>query len=155
GPLVPGFFMEIRISAARPEDIATVVDLMRAFAAYENLLDSLEITPEKLTDAVFGKESFVEILIATANDVPVGYALYYRHFASFRGQVGLYLEDIYVSSEYRGKGIGEEMIREIARIAHSRGCERIDFQVLEWNTPAISFYKKLGAVCNDDERHFK
>jgi ribosomal protein S18 acetylase RimI-like enzyme len=155
GPIVPGFFMEIGIRAAQPDDLATVIKMMREFAAYEKLLDSLNITEERLHDAVFGKESFVEILIATGDDIPAGYALFYPCFASFRSQRGLYLEDIYVSSEYRGRGIGEAMLREIARIGHSQGCERIDFQVLEWNTAAISFYKKLGAVCNDEERHFK
>ena len=147
--------MDIELRPARSEDIEAVIKLTREFAAYEKLLDSLEITGEKLGEAAFGKDSFVEILIATAGDNPVGYALFYPCFASFRGQRGFYLEDIYVSSEYRGHGVGELMLREIAGIARSRGYERIDFQVLEWNTPAISFYKKLGAICSDDERHFK
>ena len=147
--------MNIEIRAARPEDLAAVIDMMREFAAYEKLLDSFEITEKKLHDAIFGNKAFVETVIATADDRPAGYALFYYCFASFRGQRGLYLEDLYVSSELRGHGIGEAMLRELAGRAHSRGCERIDFQVLEWNAPAISFYKKLGGLCNDDERHFK
>jgi ribosomal protein S18 acetylase RimI-like enzyme len=147
--------MEIEIRTAQPDDLASVIELMREFAAYEKLLDSLEITEKTLNATVFGPNAFVEIVIANTNNGPIGYALFYPYFASFRGQRGLYLEDIYVSSEYRGKGVGEAMLREIARIARSRECERIDFQVLEWNTPAISFYEKLGAVCNEDERHFK
>ena len=155
GPIWPGFFMNIEMRTAQPEDLGAVIKLMREFAAYEKLLDSLEITEEQLHDVVFGKESFVQILIAAGDNTPIGYALFYPYFASFRGQRGLYLEDIYLSSEHRGRGIGEAMLRELARLARSRGYERIDFQVLEWNTPAISFYKKLGALCNEDERHFK
>ena len=155
GPMEPGFFMNIEIRAAQPEDLAAVIKLMREFAEYEKLLDSLEITGEKLYKAAFTEESFVEILVANAADIAVGYALFFPYFASFRGQRGLYLEDIYVSSEYRGRGLGERLLREIARIARSRNYDRIDFQVLEWNTPAISFYKKLGAISNDGECHFK
>jgi ribosomal protein S18 acetylase RimI-like enzyme len=155
GRFEPGFFMDIEIRAVQPEDLGMVINLMREFAAYEKLLDSLEITKERLSDAVFGKDAFVEILVAAVDRIPAGYALFFPCFASFRGQRSLFLEDIYISSEYRGKGVGERLLREIAMIARSRGYERIDFQVLEWNTPAISFYNKLGAVCNDDERHFK
>jgi ribosomal protein S18 acetylase RimI-like enzyme len=81
--------------------------------------------------------------------------LFYPCFASFSGQMGLYLEDIYVKPSHRGQGVGEAMLRRLAQTARERACERIDFQVLDWNTPAIRFYEKLGAVRNDDERHFK
>lgn len=104
---------------------------------------------------MFGAEPVAEGLIAYDGETAVGYALYYANFSSFRGERGLHLDDIYVSSEYRGKGLGEAMLREIAREAASRGLERIDFNVLNWNTPAAEFYKKLGAVSNDEETHFK
>jgi ribosomal protein S18 acetylase RimI-like enzyme len=94
-------------------------------------------------------------LIAEDAGKPIAYALFYPNFASFRGQSGLYLEDIYVSEAYRGSGVGLEMLRYIARLGKERGFKRIDFQVLEWNTPAIEFYKKHGAVRDDEERHFK
>lgn len=147
--------MEIEIRPGRPDDVKAVIGLMKEFAVYEKLLDSFEVTPEKLEDAVFGDLSVVEMLIATASETPVGYALFFPYFASFRGQRGVYLEDVYISSKYRGQGIGKRLLRAVAATAANRGCERIDFQVLEWNEPAIRFYQKLGAVRNDDERHFK
>ena len=147
--------MNLEIREARPGDLKSVIILMQEFAVYEKLLDSLDITEKKLGTAAFGKGSFVEILIATIDEVAVGYALFFPYFASFRGQRGIYLEDIYVSADYRGRGIGKRLLCEIARIARSRSFDRIDFQVLSWNAPAISFYQKLGAVRNDDERHFK
>lgn len=155
GHLSPGFFMEIEIRPARIEDINDVIRLMREFAEYERLLDSFEITAEKLTDAVFGEDAVAKILVASRLASLVGYALFFPYFASFRGQRGIYLEDIYVSRDLRGRGVGERLLRSVAVIARQGGCERIDFQVLEWNQPAIAFYKKLGAVCKDDERHYK
>ena len=96
-----------------------------------------------------------EGLIAFDGEQAIGYAIFYPNFATFRGQRGLYLEDIYIRDTYRGKGVGEAMLREIARFAAERGYERLDLLVLDWNTPAVNFYKKLGAVRDDDERHFK
>lgn len=88
-------------------------------------------------------------------DTAIGYALFFPNFSSFRGQCGFYLDDIYVNAEYRGKGVGKLMLKQIARRAKDRGFERIDFLVLDWNTPASGFYQKLGAVRDSDERHFK
>ncbi len=147
------FFMRIRNIVET--DMPAVIELLHEFAAFEKLSHILEVTEKRLHQAMFGDAAFVEGLIAEDETAPVGHALFYPHFASFRGQRGLYLEDIYIKPEYRGQGAGEAMLREIARIAASRGYERIDFQVLEWNTPAVKFYKKLGAVRDIDERHFK
>lgn len=137
------------------EDAASVISLMHEFAAFENLSEYCEVTEERLVVAMFGNDAVVEGLIANDGDKAIGYALFYPNFSSFRGQRGFYLEDIYIKSEYRGSGIGEAMLREIVRIAASRGCERIDLLVLGWNTPAIKFYESLGAVRDNDERHFK
>jgi ribosomal protein S18 acetylase RimI-like enzyme len=145
----------MRIRNIVETDIPAVIGLLQEFAAFEKLIDFCEVTNEKLQAAMFGDEGFVEGLIADDGAAPAGHALFYPHFSSFRGQRGLYLEDIYIKPEYRGQGIGETMLKEIARIAASRGYERIDFQVLDWNTPAVRFYEKLGAVRDIDERHFK
>ena len=147
--------MQQTIRKIHPADLASVVSLMREFAAFENLLDYCTVTEERLYTAMFGENAVVEGLIALTGQTPVGYALFYPNFSSFRAQRGLYLEDIYINSEYRGFGLGATIIREIARTAASRGLERIDFMVLDWNTPAVKFYKKLGAIRDDDERHFK
>ena len=147
--------MNLRIETASEKDIPAIIELMREFAEYENLLDYLEITEEKLYEAIFGENGFVECLIAFGDEKPVAYALYYLSFASFRGQFSIYLEDIYITKNYRKHGLGEMMLKQIARIGKENGAVRMDFQVLELNTPAINFYKKYGAEMNASERHFK
>jgi ribosomal protein S18 acetylase RimI-like enzyme len=147
--------MNILIEKASPEDMSAVIALVHEFAEYENLLPYCRVTEETLRNAVFGENAFVQCSIARDEGLPIGYTIYYPNFASFRGQLGYYLEDIFVKVEYRGRGVGDRMLKAIAQEAKSRGFERIDFQVLEWNTPAIAFYHKLGAVRDDEERHFK
>jgi GNAT superfamily N-acetyltransferase len=147
--------MNLRIETATEKDIPAIIKLMREFAEYENLLDYLEITEEKLYQAMFGAGGFVECLIASDDEKPVAYALFYLNFASFRGQTGIFLEDLYITENYRGRGLGEMMLRQIARIGKAGGAVRMDFQVLDWNAPAISFYKKHGAKMDESERHFK
>ena len=147
--------MEITLKRFEKEDTAAVLELLREFAEYENLTQFLEVTPERIDAAFFRDGSTVEGLVATGDGQAVGYAFFFPSFASFRGQRGLYLEDIYVTGSARGRGVGEAMLRELARIAAARGYERIDFVVLDWNTSAINFYKKLGAEMDHSERHFK
>jgi ribosomal protein S18 acetylase RimI-like enzyme len=147
--------MDVQIRRIAPADIEAIISLMREFAAYEGLEAFCEVTAERIHAAMFDDGSFVEGLIATAAGEPAGYALFYPNFASFRGQRGLYLEDIFVREAQRGTGLGEQMLRQIAGLAAERGFERIDFMVLKWNTPAIGFYERLGAVRDDEERHFK
>jgi ribosomal protein S18 acetylase RimI-like enzyme len=145
----------MQIRPAKRKDLGSIIGLMYRFAEYENLLDHFEATEESLAAAMFGSNAFVNGLVAESDDRVVGYALFYPNFATFRGQRGMYLEDIYILAEYQGNGIGEKMLRQLARFAKENGCQRIDFQVLEWNELAISFYEKLGAVRDDTERHFK
>ena len=135
--------------------MAAVIGLLREFAAFEDLSDYCTVTEERLSDAMFGENAVAEGLLAFDGQRAVASALFYPNFSSFRGECGIHLEDIFVKSEYRKHGLGERMLREIAGIAASRGFERIDFNVLTWNTPAIKFYEKHGAVCNAEERHFK
>lgn len=143
------------IRAANNSDIEPILGLMREFAAFEKLLDRLEVTPDRLRTALFGDGKVAEALVADIAGELVAYAVFFPYFATFRGQRGFYLEDIFITESHRGKGIGEALIREIARLAQARGFERIDFQVIEWNAPAIGFYEKLGAVRDEEERHFK
>ena len=147
--------MQISIRNITENDLAAVVRLMREFAEYEDLAEYCEITEDRLHRAMFGPDGFVEGLIALDGDGPVGYALFYPQFSSFRGQLGLYLEDIYVTADYRRLNLGERIMSKIACIAKVRGLERIDFQVLDWNKPAVDFYLKHGAECNEGESHFK
>jgi ribosomal protein S18 acetylase RimI-like enzyme len=147
--------MTFQIKKAEQENIPQIIALLREFADYENLLDYCEVTEERLKLALFGETKVAEAVVAFENEAPIGYAIFYPNFATFRGQRGFYLEDIYITKDFRGRGAGEAILKHLAREAKARGFERIDFQVLEWNTPAIKFYEKLGAARDDEERHFK
>jgi len=147
--------MDIQIRPATEKDIPAILAMIREFAEYEELSQYCEVTEERLKIGLFGEKAVAEAIIAVENDAPVGYAVFYPNFLTFRGQRGLFLEDIYLKPEIRGRSLGEKMLRYIACLAKSRGFERIDFLVLAWNEPAIGFYKKLGAVVDESERHFK
>lgn len=147
--------MSVNIKKATANDIPAILALLREFAEYESLLDYLEVNEERMRAALFGEGSVAEAIVAFADEAPIGYAIFYPNFATFRGQRGMYLEDIYIQPAHRRGGTGEKMLRHICRLAKERGYERMDFMVLDWNTPAVNFYKKLGAEIDQQERHFK
>lgn len=147
--------MSIEIKKAAEQDCHGITALMRDFAEYEKLGHCCEITEDKLLAAMFRDGAFVQGIVAFDEAKMIAYALFYKSFASFRGQQGVYLEDIYIDGDYRGRSVGEAMLKKVASTAKLEGAERIDFQVLDWNAPAIRFYEKLGAVSNQDESHFK
>lgn len=147
--------MDFQIRTAERKNVGRIVEMIREFAAFEKLSDYCEVTEENLADAMFGENSCVEGLLAFSADEPIGYALFYENFASFRGQRGLYLEDLYIKPESRGRKVGEALLAKLVQIARNRNFARIDFLVLDWNEPANKFYKKLGAETNPDERHFR
>lgn len=147
--------METIVRTPNPAEIDTIFEMMRRFAAFEGLTEYMTTGPAELHAAVFGGNAFVEAFIAVCGDVPAGYAIFYPHFSSFRGESGYFLEDIYIEEAFRGSGIGKALLRAIARRGRERGFTRIDFQVAESNVNALSFYRSLGAVANEDERHFK
>ncbi|HLM00386.1 MAG TPA: GNAT family N-acetyltransferase [Pyrinomonadaceae bacterium] len=147
--------MTFQIEKAAAGNVSQIIRLIREFAEYEKLLDFCEVTEERLSAALFGETKVAEAIIVFQENLPVGYAIFYPNFASFRGQRGIYLEDIYIKQEFRGRGAGEMILKHIAKIGKERGFERIDFQVLEWNTPAVGFYERLGASRDEEERHFR
>lgn len=147
--------MNLRIKRTLPAHVPAIIHLMREFAEYENMLDYLEVSEEKLHAAMFGESGFVECLVAFDNETPIAFAIFFPFFASFRGEKSVYLEDIFITEKYRKLGIGEMMLRKVARIGKDFGAVRMDFQVSDWNKTAINFYKKYGAESNDGERHFK
>lgn len=147
--------MNIKIEKAGEKDVSQIIEMLREFAEFENLSQFCKIDEEILHEAMFGARPCVEALLAFDGEQPIGYALFYECFASFRGQRGLFLEDLYIKKDFRGQKIGEAFLKKLAQIGRSRNCARIDFQVLEWNEPAIKFYKKLGAQMDADERHFR
>ena len=147
--------MDPVIREAKQSDVPVILRLLSDFAAFENLSEFLTITEADLSEAMFGESSFVEGLVCDVDGEIGGFAIFYPRFSSFRGQRGYYLEDIYIDGAYRGRGLGERLLKEIARRGKARGFERVDFQVLEWNFAAIEFYKALGAVLDDEDKHYK
>ncbi len=147
--------MQLEIRRPVRAEIPEILKMMRQFAVFEHLEEFMTAEKAGLEAAIFGKDAFVEALIALQDSVAVGYALFYPHFSSFRGESGYFLEDIYVQESARGLGVGKELLRAVARLAAERGFSRIDLQVMRSNENAIKFYRSLGAVVNEDERHFK
>ncbi len=147
--------MKLNIKKTEPQNIPAIIELMRKFAEFENLLEYLEVTETHLQNVLFGEDAFVQSLMAFDEEKPIAYAFFYPTFSSFRGQKSVYLEDIFIMKDYRKFGVGEKMLKEIARIGKDFGAVRMDFQVLKWNKPAITFYEKHGVSMDTDERHFK
>jgi GNAT superfamily N-acetyltransferase len=134
-----------KIRACGPEDMIALAELIRELAIYEKLEHHARATPETLREHLFGESRCAEALIAEAGGKPVGFALFFTTFSTFRGQPGLYLEDLFVRLEYRGQGIGKALLTQLARLAADRQCGRLEWAVLNWNQPAIGFYRSLGA----------
>ncbi len=147
--------MNFQIKKSQSSDIPHILAMIREFAEFENLSNYCEVSAENLHEVLFGEKGFVESLIVVADETPIGYAIFFPYFASFRGQCGFYLEDIYLKKDFRRFGLGEKIIREIAKIGKEKGLVRIDFQVLKHNQNARNFYQKLGAVADETESHFK
>lgn len=147
--------MSFQIKKATKENVSQIVELIREFAEFEKLSDWCEVTEEKLNEAIFGANSFVQALVAFNDDACIGYALFFPVFKSFRGERSMFLEDLYVSPAMRGKGLGFAMLKRVAKIAGEQNCVRMDWQALKWNTPAIDFYKNLGAETVDENFDFR
>lgn len=142
--------MNFKVEKAALEHLPQIIELIKEFAEFEKLSHVCEVSENDLRAAIFGDESFVNCLIAFADETCVGYAIFYPTFKSFRGERSMFLEDLYVSPTMRGRGFGLEMLKEVARVSKKQNCARMDWQALKWNAPAIKFYANLGAE-NDDE----
>ena len=140
------------IRQATPEDVPVLLDFIRELAEYERLTHLLAITQRQLANELFGANSRVEALLARCDGKPAAFAVYFHNFSTFLGRRGLYLEDRCVRPAYRRRGYGRAMLVELARIAHERGCGRFEWTVLDWNKPAIDFYRSLGANLLEDWR---
>ena len=136
------------VRAATPGDAPLIVDLIRGLADYEKMLDQMETTEERIRASLFppgGQPPDAHCVIGEVNGIPAGFALYFFNFSTFLARPGLYLEDLFVKPEYRGQGLGKALLLHLARVAVERGCGRMEWAVLDWNTPAIEFYESLGA----------
>ncbi|MDH5245754.1 MAG: GNAT family N-acetyltransferase [Betaproteobacteria bacterium] len=140
----------LSIAPARPADAGLIVALVRELAAYERLLDQVVLTEADVLRDLFGPRAYAEAVVARAGGEAVGFALWFHNYSTFAGRPGLYLEDLFVRPAFRGRGYGEALLRHLARVALDRGCARFEWSVLDWNEPAIAFYRKLGAVPMDE-----
>ncbi|MFZ5429221.1 MAG: GNAT family N-acetyltransferase [Bacteroidota bacterium] len=129
---------------AEESDMPVLYELIRELATYEKILDDLKATPEVLHDSIFVRK-VAEVLMAEYNGEPAGYAMYFYNFSSFIGLPGLYLEDIYIRPEFRGKGFGKISLAYLARLAIEKNCWGMEWTVLDWNKPSIDFYEGMGA----------
>jgi len=141
--------MGFQIRQAGPEDVAILFKFICELAEYEKLRDDVSATEDILYESLFVKRQ-AEAIIAEENGVSVGFAIYFHNFSTFKGKAGLYLEDLYVRTEYRGKGYGKRLLLRLSEIAKERECERFDWAVLKWNKPSIEFYKNMGAEPLDE-----
>lgn len=133
------------IREATPQDIPLIIEFITELAVYEKLLTDVVVTPELLHEQLFEKQlSFC--ILGFEGDVPVGFALYFFNFSTFLGRNGLYLEDLFVRPAYRGKGYGKALLLKLIETGKYKNCGRMEWAVLNWNTPAIDFYEKIGAV---------
>ena len=140
----------LSIRAAAADDVPLIRQLIAELAEYERLAHAAVATDDDLHIALFGAQPAAEVLIGEVDGRPAGFALFFHSFSTFLGRRGLYLEDLFVRPAYRGAGLGRHLMAALARIAVQRGCGRFEWSVLDWNAPAIGFYRRLGAVGMDE-----
>ena len=146
---------DLELRFATEADVDLIFDFIRALADYEKMAHEVVADPETLSASLFGERRYAEVVLAEFQGRPAGFALFFHNFSTFLGKPGLYLEDLFVEPELRGRGIGRELLACLARIAVERGCGRLEWWVLDWNEPAIGFYEKLGARAMDEWTVFR
>ena len=140
---------DVNFRFAQQEDCDKILNFIKELAEYENLSEQVVATEDLLREWIFEKEK-AEVLLAEEGDKAIGFALFFHNFSTFLGRAGIYLEDLFVRPEYRGRGIGKAMLKRLARIAVERGCGRLEWACLDWNKPSIDFYLSLGAKPMDE-----
>lgn len=142
--------MTLSIRPATPADIPLIAELIRDLAAYERLSHAVVFDAAVLQDKLFGQRPYAEVVIGELDGTPQGFALFFHNFSTFEGRPGIYLEDLFVRPEARGAGLGKALLAHLAALALERDCARLEWSVLDWNEPAIGFYKSLGAQMMDE-----
>lgn len=142
--------MTIAIRPATPADLPLIASLIRALAAYEKLADAVRFDEATLGEKLFGKRPYAEVVIGELDGTAQGFALFFHNFSTFEGRPGIYLEDLFVRPEARGHGLGKALLAHLAALAVQRDCARLEWSVLDWNEPAIGFYRSLGARMMDE-----
>ncbi len=142
--------MNLTIRPATIDDTALILHFIQQLAEYEKLRHEAVATEQDIRDTLFGERAYAEVLIAEYDQQPAGFALFFHNYSTFLGKPGIYLEDLFVNPDFRGKGIGKALLRHLARLATERNCGRLEWWVLDWNEPSIEFYKSLDAIAMDD-----
>ena len=142
--------MSTSLRPATVNDVSLIRELIEGLAEYERLRHECRATDELLRASLFGERAYAELVIAEWDGVPAGFALFFHNYSTFLARPGIYLEDLFVRPTHRGRGIGEALLRHLAALAVIRDCGRLEWSVLDWNTDAIGFYTKLGALPQDD-----
>ena len=145
----------ITIRPATRDDVPLVLQFIRDLAIYEHLEHQLSASEAQLREALFGERRYAEVVFACSGTEPLGFALFFHNFSTFKGQPGIYLEDLFVRPEARGRGIGKQLLAYLARTAVERRCARLEWAVLNWNEPSIGFYRSLGALPMDEWTVFR
>jgi GNAT superfamily N-acetyltransferase len=140
----------VDIRQATAEDLPVILALIRGLADYERLAHEVVATEEALRETLFGPNPRAEVVLARQDGAPAGFALWFHNYSTFLAKPGLYLEDLFVLPEFRGRGIGRRLLAHLAAVAVARGCGRMEWSVLDWNAPAIAFYERLGARRMDE-----
>jgi GNAT superfamily N-acetyltransferase len=143
GKIIINDHLEIKHTSV--SGIPLILSFIKELAEYEKLLHEVVATEDILKETLFGENAYAEVIIGYLNDDPISFALFFHNFSTFLSRPGIYLEDLFVKPEVRGKGIGQKMLSYLAHLAKERRCGRLEWRVLDWNKTAISFYKKLGA----------
>ena len=146
---------DFTIRPANPADVPVILQLIRDLATYERAPNDVSATEEQLSRVLFGPKPAAEVLLGWEGETPVGFAVFFHNFSTWLGRPGLYLEDLFVRPEKRGRGYGRALLVDLARIARDRGCGRMEWAVLDWNDPAMQFYRKLGAKPMDEWTVFR
>ena len=146
---------DLSLSLATEQDLPQILTFIKALAEYERLADAVVATEEGLRNSLFGARPYAECIIARFEGQPAGFALFFHNFSTFLGRPGIYLEDLFVNPELRGKGIGRALLQRLAQLALERNCGRLEWSVLDWNQSAIGFYKSIGAVSLDEWTIFR
>ena len=147
--------MTLHIRNATERDAALVLEMITELAEYEKLAHAVAATEASVRASLWGPQPAAEVIIAEVDGEPAGFALFFHNYSTFLAQRGLYLEDLFVKPAYRGRGVGRALLERLAAIAVERNCGRFEWSVLDWNEPAIGFYKKLGAVPLEDWTIFR
>ena len=145
----------ITIRPATRDDVPLVLQYIRDLAIYEHLEHQVSASEAQLREALFGERRYAEVVFACSGTEPLGFALFFHNFSTFKGQPGIYLEDLFVRPEARGRGIGKQLLAYLARTAVERRCARLEWAVLNWNEPSIGFYRSLGALPMDEWTVFR